>query len=81
MLEKKKEEEAEAAEATEPAEEVTEPIAEPAEEVKEPTEGLSFCHSSFLEDYYKEVRRLRKKIRQADELAKRKEAGATLKYL
>lgn len=52
--------------------------AEPAEEVKEPTEGWLWILFSAVEDYMKEVRRLRKKLRQIDELIAKKDAGASL---
>ena len=73
-----KEEAAEdAAEAAAKLAELAKP-AEPAEEVKEPTEGWLWILFSAVEDYMKEVRRLRKKLRQIDELIAKKDAGASL---
>lgn len=61
----------------EAAEIATEPI-ETKEEAKVLTEDIVSLEELFVEDYMKEVRRLRKKLRQIDELIVKKESGTVL---
>lgn len=62
-------------------ENAAETVVESIPEVKVLTEGIDIFNCLYVDDYSKEVRRLRKKLRQIDELITKKEGGCELEYI